>query len=163
MEKKARKSTMVTCRFCGKKIPKDEAFAKRHGKQNWYYCNVEHSNSKKPRELFYEAVREIIETTHTVFFSEMDQIAKVHGFEKMTAYVQDNKNYLISVMAKMKFANTYNMIKYFSAIIRNNVGDYVMKKVETEKEVKVEIYESKYKSKEQKKGLEDLLSDILDD
>lgn len=155
----------VKCRFCGKQIDRDAAYKVKHGKSNYYYCSLEHSIARKPCDIFYSEVFRIIgETTHTVFFKEMNEISKVHGFEKMTAYLKDNEQEIEKYMNK-EFSSEYARIKYFSAILRNNLGDYQMKQHETvvHKDIAVEMYETKYKPKKERVGMDNLLDGLLDD
>ena len=163
--KKGRKQQMVKCRFCSRQIEKDIAYAVKHGKVNYYYCNYEHSIAKSPRDIFYDKAMDVFgRTTNTVFYKEFDEIAKVHGFEKMTAYLEENKGYLEKVMAK-DFFNEFGRCRYFSAIFKNNLADYIMKKPEPVKvvsNVDIDFTGSKYKKKEEKKGMDSLLDELLD-
>lgn len=154
----------VKCAYCGKMLKKEDAYIVRHGKVNRYYCSVEHSAAKKPSELFYEKVFEILgKTTNTVLYKEMNEIAAVHGFKKMLAYITENQKEIDKYMSKT-FNSTYAKIKYFSAILRNNLDDFVPKKTEpvVHKDVDVEIYEMKYKQKKERKGMDDLLEGLID-
>lgn len=153
----------VTCRFCGKKLKKEYAYAVKRGKVNRYYCSFEHSIAKSPRDIFYELAFEIFgRTTNTVFYKEMDEIAKVHTFEKMTAYLKENSQFLSNTMRK-EFKNEYNRCRYFSAILKNNLGDFSIPKPEIKKEVEVEVYENKYKPKQKsRKGMNSLMDELLD-
>ena len=156
----------VTCAFCKKKIDKDKAYPVKHGKRNVYYCNEEHSKAKSPRDLFLETAFEIFgRTTNTAFFKEMKEISEVHGYEKMTSYLKDNEGYLNSVMQK-DFNTEYGKVRYFAAILKNQLGDYVMKKPEVKKVVTEDFFELTKKTsrkKEKRKGIDDLMKELLDD
>ena len=156
----------VTCAFCKKKINKDEAYIVHKGKRNKYYCSFEHSITKTPRDIFYEKAYEVFgETTNTIFYKEFDEIAKVHGFEKMSAYLEDNKKYLEHVMQK-DFSSEYARVRYFSVIFKNALGDYRMKKPEVVNKAintDIDISVNKYKKKESRQGMDDLLNELLGD
>jgi len=154
----------VKCAYCGKRLKKEDAYIVRHGKVNRYYCNAEHSVAKKPSQLFYEKAFEILgKTTNTVLYKEMNEIAAVHGFEKMLAYITENQADIDKYMSKT-FSSTYAKIKYFGAILRNNLDDWQPKKTEpvVHKDVDVEIYETKYKPKKERKGMDELLEGLID-
>jgi len=153
----------VKCRYCGKQLDKSIAYLVKKGKSNVYYCNYEHSIAKTSKQEFYETAVEVFgQVSSSVFYGDMDALAKIHGYKKMTSYIKENKD-MIEKYLNRDFKNTYNKIKYFRAILANNLDDYKMPepKVEIKKEVNVEMYDSKFKPKEAKKGMDDLLNDLL--
>ena len=155
----------VKCRFCGKQIDKKNAYVIKGNKRNKYYCCYEHSITKKPRDVFYDKAQEVFgKTTNTLFFKEIDEIAAVHGWDKMIVYLEDNKEYLDKVMSK-NFTSEYARCRYFSVIFKNNLGDYQMKKAEPiikkVVEVDMDVSTNKYKKKNNVVGMNDLLNDLL--
>ena len=156
---------MPKCAFCGKELKKKEAYVVNAGKINKYYCNYEHSIAVKPRDRMYDLINEIFgyKVLNTVLFKECDEVGKVQTYEKVVSYLQENKQYLEQVMTR-EFANEYNKIRYFSAILKNSLVDYQMPKKEVEKEVEIEMYEPVKKVyKSQRKGLDELMEDLLDE
>lgn len=155
----------VKCRFCGKQIDRDTAFKVKHGRSNWYYCNEEHSKAKTPKDKFFDIAYSIFgKTTNTIFFKEMEEIACVHGYEKMKSYLEDNEAYLNIVMQK-SFSSEYGRCRYFSAILKNNLGDYTINKPKAIKNVEVEMYtptKKKTKKREQRKGMDEIMKGLLD-
>lgn len=158
------KKVKVKCRSCGKQIDKNDAVGVKHGKSTWFYC-ANHVGQPSTKDKFYMLAFNIIgSTTHTLFFKEMAEIEKVHTFPKMISYLEDNREYLENVMNK-EFYNEVGKIRYFSAILKNNLGDYTPKQAvpAVKKEVAVEIYEpKKTPRKQERKGLDSLLDDLLD-
>lgn len=158
----------VKCRYdgCGKLIDKKDAVCRKHGKSNWYYCCVEHANSKSLRDIMYEQLTDIFGkvVTNTVLYKEFDELGKIYGYEKILAYIKENYQYLCMVMTKY-FANDYNRIRYLSAIFKNSLGSFEMPKEEVKKdvEVEVEMFGSKYNNKKQQVGMDDLLNNLLED
>lgn len=155
----------VKCAYCHKVLDKKEAYAVKKGKRNKYYCNFEHSIAKTPRDIFYNKAFDIFgKTTNTIFFKEFDEIANVHGYEKMSSYIDDNKDTLNYFMNK-DFSSEYARIRYFTAIFKNNLADYVVRKEEPiiRKEVDndMEIHTVKYKKKDVRKGINDILDELL--
>lgn len=156
----------VKCACCGKQIDKKVAVAIPNGKRNKYYCS-EHVGQKSPREKMYDAINDIFgyKVLNTILFKEFDEIGNVHTFEKVMFYIEENKDYLYDVVRR-DFVSEYAKIRYFSAIFKNGLNDFVIKEPEViiEKEVAVEIVETtNYKAKKQRRGMDDLLEGLLDD
>ena len=156
----------VKCRFCGKSIDKKIAVGVPHNRQTWYYCS-DHVGKKSTKELFYEELGKILPSTNTIIYKEMDEISKVHGYEKMLAYLQDNEDYLIDTMNRKSFAKDYYRCKYFCAILKNNLGDYQMKQsipvIKKEVEFDMDVGVNNYKRRETRKGMDDILANLLED
>lgn len=155
----------VKCRFCGKQIDKDTAFKVKHGRSNWYYCDENHSKAKTSKEKFFDVAYDVFgKTTNTIFFKEMDEISNVHGYKKMKSYLEDNFQYLKGVMQK-DFSSEYGKCRYFSAILKNNLGDYEYQEPEVIKKVEVEIYNPAKKQvvkKTRRKGMDEIMKGLLD-
>lgn len=155
----------VKCRCCGASIDKKIAVAIKHGKTNWYYC-PEHVGQPSPRDKMFMLAQEIFgKTTHTMFFSGLDKIAVVHTYEKMVAYMEDNRQYLERIMSR-EFVSEYAKTRYFITVIGNSIHDFRMKQPEVKKEIALDIdmvSTVNYKKKEVKKGLDSLLDELLDD
>lgn len=155
----------VVCAYCHKKIDINDAYVVKKGKRNKYYCNEEHSILTPPRDIFYMKALEVFgQTTNTAFYKEFEEIARVHGWEKMIAFLDENKGYLERVMNR-EWQSEYSAIRYFAAIFKNSLHDFKMKKPEVKKEINVDIDISvnKYKKKEERKGMNNLLNDLLGD
>ena len=60
-------------------------------------------------------------------------------------------------MSYKNFDNSteYAKIRYFSAIVKNSIGDFKSKKTEIVKNIEVEMYESNFKQKPKRKCLAD--------
>lgn len=151
----------VKCRFCNKQIDLDQAFKVKHGKANWYYCSYEHSIMKSDRELFYQEAYDVLgQMTNSLFFKEMESIAQIYGFKKMKMYLIDNKS-KFDVFKYKNFNSQNGKIKYFSAILRNNLGDYILPKETIKRRASTEIYDSKNKDANLIIGFDTLLDEIL--
>lgn len=152
----------VKCRYCGKEINKETSYAVKHGKRNWYYCSFEHSNLTNDEQSFYREVRQIINTTHTVFYKEMKEIANVHGYKKMLSYIREEKRVIEQYMQK-NFTCEYAKVRYFSAILKNNLADYSIP-VEHEEQIVTQendiIDTTKFKA-EEIVGLDSLLDGLI--
>lgn len=154
----------VKCRYCGSMIDKKNAYPVKHGKQNWYYCNLEHSLLRTDKQLAYDKAMDIIgKTTNSIFFKEMDEIASVHGYKKLHKYLVDNDTFLNDVMNK-DFSSEYAKIRYFSTVIKNRIGDYNPQYDSKQKDVEIEdVIETVAYKKRSRVGLEDLIEGYFDD
>ena len=132
----------VKCRFCKEMIDSLGAFSSPVN-VGFYYCNEEEYNaymnerekkkaaSERAKERIhkidpvYEAVAEILgyRTQHSIFFNEMKLWRGICNDETILSYLAENKSFLESTMQK-DFDNEYKKIKYFSAILKNNLGNY---------------------------------------
>ena len=156
----------VKCAFCHKEIDKKEAYAVPQGKRNRYFCSKEHYESILDRDYFYQRAERVFgKTTNALFYKEFDFIASIHGFKKMTAYLNENEQKLINVMNK-SFKSEYGRIKYFATVFKNSLGDFYYKDISNDDKNQiiesVEIYDSNYKRIKQREGMESLLSDLVD-
>ena len=93
----------------------------------------------------------------------MNEIAHVHGFNKMCQYLKVNELYLKNAMHK-SFKTEFGKIRYFAAILKNNLGNFKYIKPVESKEVKPpEIYKTNYKRKNERRGMNDLLDNLIGD
>lgn len=99
------------------------------------------------------------EIQNTKFFDEWAHWNKLKSNEIIYKYLRDNETYLQQVCDR-SYENEYQRIRYFSAILKNSLRDYVPKVdvVEQPKVVVEEHYETKYKAKT-RRALEDFEED----
>lgn len=154
----------VKCAYCHTEIDKKNAIAIPNGRCNRYYCCSEHVGLANEKDMFYQTAQDIMgKTTSGVFYKEMNEIAKVHGFQKMMQYLKANEVYLKNAMHK-SFQTEFAKIRYFAAILKNNLGNFKYIKPVEVKEVKPpEIYKANYKRKDERRGMNDLLDDLIGD
>ena len=120
--------------------------------------NIESRKAEKDKA--YYLICEIVgrkEIINTILWKEWAIWNKVATNKVIGQYLEDNKNYLMSVIAKIE--NTeLSRIRYLSAILKNKLGDY-KPKTEVQKVIPViqeEHYETKFKNKKKRRGFEDL-------
>lgn len=161
----------VKCRLCGKKIDKKDAFQSPTGGGRFYFCNEEEAKTKEEEKLkkienthkekrvdpVYEEVADIFEyrIQNSVLFKEMKLWREICNDEKILAYLQENKDYLKNAMGRLNNSE-YARIRYFSAILKNNLRDFKMQKVVVEpvkRNVDCEMYEISTRSKSKRRGL----------
>ena len=131
----------VRCKFCGKQMNINDAYkvvayGPKSGKpSNLYYCNTEHyqknqsikEKGKIDKDKVYSLVCEIIgrkEIINTVLYKEWQSWNMVASNEIIYQYLEENKNYLCSAISKLE-NKEFNRIRYLSAIIKNNIGDFI--------------------------------------
>lgn len=156
---------LVKCKICGNKIDKATAYCvPKTGKNkiiNYYYCSEDEYkndvyqksvNEQLKTKLWELIVSFIGETQNTILYKEMTLWG--NDKQKIIGYLTDNKDYISRVMAK-DFVSEYAKIRYFSAIIKNNINDYKPKPPEVIKQSDNEFYESKYVPRKRRKCLLD--------
>ncbi len=148
------------CKICGAELDTTTAYkiTDKNGK-NKYFCSqsefeAEEERKKRVQEdkdRVYRLVCDIMgekEIISTALFKEWQVWNKVADNAKIAKYLEENKDYLTSVIARLG-SSEYARIRYLSAIIRDKIKAFVPKKVEVAppKIVVEEHYETKYKPK----------------
>lgn len=160
----------VKCKICGKKIDRDTAYKIEQVKKNkkgeikttrMYYCSeteykdyiYNKSVSEQLRKELGDLVTSFIgETQNTILYKEMTYWG--NDTAKIVAYLQENRDYIGRAMAK-NFVSEYAKIRYFSAIIKNNINDFKPKAPEIIKKSDDEFYEAKFVQRKRRKCLSD--------
>lgn len=158
----------VTCRICKSKIDRDIAFKVKKGKTNLYYCSQKEYNDdvrqkeeiKTNKDKLQIIIDDIFESpvTNSILYKEISEWDKLKPIEIIIDYLQENKNFINKSLNK-DFQSEYAKIRYFSAIVKNNIKNYNIKKVEVIKKIDVEIYETEYQSKKRKKCLSEYIQE----
>jgi YHS domain-containing protein len=148
------------CKICGSDLDTNTAYkvTDKNGK-NKYFCNqsefeTEEERKKKAQEdkdKVYRLVCDIMgerEIISTALFKEWQVWNKVANNEKIAKYLDENRDYLSSMIARLS-SSEYARIRYLSAIIRDKIKAFVPKVevVEKPRIVVDEQYETKYKAK----------------
>lgn len=149
------------CRCCGTSLDTNTAYkvTDKNGK-NKYFCSAsefeaEEIRKKKAQEdknRVYYLICDIMgekEIINTVLFKEWQVWNKVADNAKIAQYLEENKDYLTSVIARLT-SSEYARIRYLSTIIRDKIKSFIPKVVEVKIPPQVtteEYYETKYKSK----------------
>lgn len=165
------KGRAAKCKICKKLINTNDAYKITNGKTNLYYCSEEHYKEglkeKEFKERLKEARGKVFQKMQDILGSNMDFVAiqciipeffNIDDLNKMFSYLEDNEDYLTGTMNKKnKFINNYVRMKYFCAIIRNNLPDYEMpEQEEYGKEIEFDGLEYKFKPKKRRRTLEEL-------
>lgn len=148
------------CKICGTELDIKTAYkvTDKNGK-NKYFCSAvefeaEEERKKKvaeDKDRVYRLICDIMgekEIINTALWKEWQVWNKVADNEKIAKYLEENKDYLTSVIARLQ-TSEYARIRYLSAIIRDKIKAFVPKTIEVAppKVVVEEHYETKYKPK----------------
>ena len=158
---------LVKCRICGNKVERNDAYKVVVNGKNEYYCNEKEYEQKKKQTIDKENTIKIIneifgyEITNSVFFKELKALSENNSYEKIYSFIYDNKQMLDRALSK-DFTSEYGKIKYFSAIIKNNIVDYVIYDESYITNNKYEILDIKYKAKKKRRAMVDIEGELLD-
>jgi hypothetical protein len=135
---------------------------------NHYYCNKQEydeiQRKKQSKDNTFLCINDIFgyKVTSTVLFKEINGLHDTYTYEKIFAYLQDNQQYLQQVMEK-DFASEYAKIRYFSAILKNNLVDFKIKEPEFIRTMDVDMPSNRYKRKKQRKALSEIETEVGED
>ena len=157
------------CKICGSELDTKTAYKviDKNGK-NKYFCSqsefeAEEERKKKAqedKERVYRLICDVMgekEIISTALFKEWSIWNKVADNEKIANYLNENKGYLTSAIARLE-SSEYAKIRYLSAIIRDKIKAFVPK-VEVEKPkvvVEENIYDVPTQSLNKRRSLADL-------
>ena len=160
------------CRICGTELDTKTAYkvADKNGK-NKYYCSAsefeaEEERKKKAQEdkdRVYRLICDIMgekEIISTALFKEWQVWLKVADNAKIAKYLEENKDYLSSVISKLH-SSEFAKIRYISTIIRDKIKAYKPKPKIEQHERTIDISgvgPVNYKPRETRRGL-DFLED----
>ena len=132
----------MKCKYCKEYIKKQDAYVVASDKCNQYFCSEDHYNlfvknkenekqikinTNKEREKIYCLICEIIgrkDIVNTFLFKEWKEWNKVVLNETILQYLEDNKSFLHDAVSGIE-NNEFSRIRYLSAILKNNLSDYM--------------------------------------
>ena len=124
------------CKYCGKSIDTDNAFKVIVGKTNRYYCDENEYNiihkTQQIKDDTFNLIYDIFgrKVTNTILYKEINELSTIYSYEKIDSYLNENKNYLTNLMQNKSFQSEYAQIRYFAAILKNNLADFHYEKKE---------------------------------
>lgn len=122
----------VKCRVCGKKIEKQDAYAVITDKDRKYYCSKEELDDfeakKKLKNDIYDIICDIFgyKIQNSALFKEQKSWHNLCDDEKIFAYLQENRDYITNTIKRLD-SSEFAKIRYFSAILKNNLHDFASK------------------------------------
>lgn len=160
------------CRICGTQLDTKDAYkvTDKNGKPR-YYCSqsefeVEEVRKKKVQEdkdRVYYLICDIMgvdEILNTALWKEKMEWNKAFSDEFIAKYLQENKEYLTSAIARLS-SSEYSKIRYLSTILKNSLRDF-KPKVEAKEKQKVIIEETIYEAPTQSLNKRRSLADLED-
>lgn len=153
---------LVKCRYCDNKIDRKDAFKVVVDGKNIYYCNEAEYltvlHDRKIRDDTYECINEIFgyKVINTALFKELSFILGSYSYDRILAYLEENKDYMTSVIQQRDYSSEYAKIRYFSAMIKNGIADFKVKEKEVPKQVEVDMPDGHYKRRQKKRSLSDI-------
>lgn len=138
------------------------------GKINKYYCNEnEYDEIKKAKHLKDDTYDKIFEcfnrkVTNSALFKEINELKPVYGYQKILGYISDNFEFLSGILSNKTFSSEYAQIRYFAAILKNNLADYTPIDDEYKKNVEIDMPEMNYKSLPKRRTLEEIEQEVGD-
>lgn len=168
---------LVTCKICKTKVDRDSCYKKVVNGKNCYYCSKteydKHEDEKKKaaedKEIVYRFICDIMNRTeivNSILWKEKAIWNKVATDEVIGQYLKENRDYLAGVIGRLDNVE-YNRIKYLSAILKNNLGDFKPKVIEERKVVVIDNYDHELfvptivKQNIQQQNLADVEDDLL--
>jgi YHS domain-containing protein len=155
------------CKKCQANLNTRDAYKTTINNKTAYFCNEEHhlqylndlKNEQKQKERnkqlqqrFYNLFCDILGVqgiTNTILYKEKKEINKVFKDEIIISYLEENKEWINSTIAKLN-GTEYGKIRYVCAILKNKLGDYRPQTIQKEifsMNIKDEHYETKFKLK----------------
>ena len=169
----------VKCKECGNKLERSDAYlvesiSEKTLKINKkYYCDEKCYKKQETRKELIIKCNDLMEEIlgipirSNIYFNKMySPIIKRYDYDVIYEFLTSEKDYIEQQMEDKDF-NTVNVkLKYFLAIMQNNIGKYeqVIKNKESFKEdIKHEIFEDiefKPVIEKKKRSLEDILNNL---
>ena len=156
------------CKICGTQLDTKTAYkiTDKNGR-NRYFCSAteyeaEEARKKKvaeDKDKVYRLICDILgeeEIINTMLYKEWAVWNKVANNEKIGYYLEENQEYLSSVIGRLT-SSEFAKIKYLSTIIRDKIKGFVPKPKVGKHERQIEVYgvgTSNYKPKETRRGLD---------
>jgi hypothetical protein len=155
---------LVICKGCKNKIDRDTAYKVAVKNKNTYYCdvfeyeriNTENESRFKVIDLAFELIGK---TTNTTLMKEITEIAKVHTYTKLFKFMEENMIDIDAAMSRTDFVHEYAKIRYFAAIIKNQIGDFKEKLEDTEVHDFVDVIEQVKYTPTKKKSFTDFIDE----
>lgn len=140
--------------------------------QNTYWCSeecynlylasiAERDKTNAEYDEIYELTKQIFGyefTGYSLLKKELNTWEKLATRQKIISYLKENKVWLNSVMSK-EFANDYNRVRYYSAVVSSKLHDYKLEITESPKPkivVEETIYDTSTQSTNKRRSLADL-------
>lgn len=156
------------CKYCGKPVITTEGYKVVVGGRNTYYCNEQEYKKivtlSQVRNNVLAICAEVLNNpTDGVISKELNEWLTMADITKISAYLTENKVYIIDQLGRKTFNSYYGKVRYFSAIVKNGLPVYKMPQPDIEKDL-TEICEVKpYTYSRKRKSLCELAEELEDE
>lgn len=161
------------CQICKKQLDTNEAYkVLDKNNKNKYYCSeneyVEWQSAKDKEKADKKKVFDLIgkifgyQVVNTILYKEWQLWNVLKSNEIISEYLTEKESYLTQTIGRLD-SNEYAKIKYFSAILKNDLKDYKVKEETIEKPTIVvdqTMYESPTRVINKRRSLADLEDEI---
>ena len=126
------------CKICGKTLDRKTAYKIISNGKNLYYCNekeyADWKSKKDNEEKLIEQIMFVVTQTLNIEFSDLvynniksmiSSLKQLYSLEQIFQYVNNESERISDILSKKDFKNCYNMIRYYIAVVKNNIGDYI--------------------------------------
>lgn len=161
------------CQICKKQLDTSEAYKilDKNGR-NKYYCSENEyvewqavkDKEKTDKGRVFNLITKIFgyQVANTILYKEWQIWNGLRSDEVISAYLAEKESYLTRAMARLD-SNEYAKIKYFSAILKNDLKDYKVKEEIIERPTVVvdqTMYESPTRAPNKRRSLADLEDEV---
>lgn len=179
----------VKCRFCKKQIERKNAYVneKLNDKFNIvkeYYCSEECFNNKLEGKRVKEQkikeannlristrdeVKDILDIAleKNVYFTNLyNDLESTYGVDTIVNYLKYEKEYLINIISNNYFETTFAKIKYFFAVVQNNIEKYIKRDdIQEIKEINTDLIDdfdlcTPEETNKKKRSLSDIMKEV---
>lgn len=168
---------LVTCKICKTKVDRDSCYKRVVNGKNFYYCSQEEYDKNEQEKTKYAADKDKVyrlvcqivgrdEIISSILWKEKAIWNSVKSDEIIGKYLEENKDYLVSVISRLE-DKEFPRIRYLSTIIKNNIGDFKPKVVAERKLVVIDNYDHELfvptvvQNNVQRQNLADVEDDLL--
>ncbi len=158
---------IVKCRNCGKMLDRNDAYKVILNNKNVYYCTEqEYLDKIKQNQIHRDMVDQVMsifceQVTNTILFKEITELENIYTSKLILDYLKENEDYIKNLINNKSFSSQYAKIRYFTAILKNNLADYRDNNTqyhdeEDFKDLEIEILEFRYKPKKKRRSIAEI-------
>lgn len=155
----------VKCRGCGSLVEREKAYRRTVNGKNAYWCSEQEYNRIEDKKKNGPRVISLVEDIfgHPIEDPELKKEKKkwnaLADDEVILSYLRTNKEKLMKSMSK-PFQSERNKIRYFSAIIKNSISEYIVpQEVVVDTCSDMEFYQPKQKPYQPRRGFAEIEED----
>lgn len=158
------------CKACGKEVDRKTAYKITEKEKNLYYCSEEEYNKVMKMKQTIEDIHLLIcdifgqQALNRALSKEWNLWREITNDTMILRYLRENKAMLSKTMQSKDFYNERASIRYFSAILKNNLKKFADTYTDEEglcARSEIEIYESKKSKTPPRRGFADIEAEVV--